>query len=415
MARLCEELRQRAKQAGFAAVGIAPAAPMETTRRILEERKSAGFAGGMQFTYRNPARSTEPQRVVPGAAALVVGAWAYGDDGQFRGSGAAEDVPPGMGAPPGDDSRPKGTVARYARWDHYRDLEAALGTLVDLLKSHGWAARALADDNALVDRAAAQAAGIGWFGKNCNILLPRLGSWFLLGSVVTDAPLPPSNLVQDGCGACRRCLSSCPTGALVAPGVLDARKCLAWLLQAPGMFPFEYRVALGDRIYGCDDCQETCPANRAQVRPWPGLKPPAGDQPEATSGTGPGPGNGSEVDVLDMLAASGPELLARHSRWYIPHRDPRYLCRNALVVLANIGDGQSPAVGATLARYLSSADGMLRAHAVWAAARMGRLDLLARAPRLDNDPSPVVRQELSRQNEVVPRTFDEASQGVTNR
>ena len=123
----------------------------------------------------------------------------------------------------------------------------------------------VADDNALVDREAAYRAGLGWYGKNANLLLPGEGSWFVLGSVVTDAPAAPPSRPRrcaDGCGTCTRCLDGCPTGAIVAPGVVDARRCLAWLLQVEGAFPREHRVALGDRLYGCDDCQEVCPPNR---------------------------------------------------------------------------------------------------------------------------------------------------------
>src|SRR6185295_8008395 len=103
-----------------------------------------------------------------------------------------------------------------------------------------------ADDNSLVDREAAYLAGLGWYGKNANLLLPGQGSWFVLGSVVTDAPLPVAAApATDGCGGCRRCLDGCPTGAIVAPGVVDARRCLAWLEQRPGPFPVEFRAALG--------------------------------------------------------------------------------------------------------------------------------------------------------------------------
>jgi epoxyqueuosine reductase len=348
---------------------------MEATRRILEERKAAGLSANMQFTYRNPVRSTDPGRLLPGAAALVVGAWPYG--GRTT-----------AGTPP--DGRPKGIVARYASWDHYADLEAALRGLADLLKRAGWQARVVFDDNALVDRAAAERAGIGWFGKNSNVLLPGLGSWFLLGSVVTDAPLPFSTHVEDGCGPCKRCLGSCPTGALVAPGVLDARRCLAWLLQASGVFPFEYRAALGGRIYGCDDCQDVCPANRlaARLSPSEGIGEPSSKTDEP------------EVDLLEMLAASGPALLARHGRWYIPERDPRYLRRNALIALGNVGNGQSPEVQATLERYLDGPDDLLRAHAIWAAISAGRRDLVASRPALAADPSSLVQDELARQSPI---------------
>jgi len=129
--------------------------------------------------------------------------------------------------------------------------------------------RVVADDNALVDREAAYRAGLGWYGKNTNLLLPGKGSWYLLGSVVTDAPLPAGRPMADGCGTCSRCLPACPTGAFIRPGVLDARRCLAWLVQAPGVFPAELRVALADRIYGGDSCQEVCPAStHATASAW---------------------------------------------------------------------------------------------------------------------------------------------------
>jgi epoxyqueuosine reductase len=247
-------------------------------------------------------------------------------------------------------------VAAYAWHDHYRDLRAGLGAVAAVLEAEGWRTRVLADDNALVDRAAAFRAGLGWFGKNSNVLLPGRGSWFVLGSVITDAPLPAAaQPVADGCGSCRRCLDGCPTGAIVAPGVVDARRCLAWLVQAPGDFPDEFREALGDRLYGCDDCQEVCPVNR---RPAAAV-PPAEADAEA------------EVELLGLLEASDEALLDRHGRWYVPRRDPRYLRRNALVVLGNTGRGDDERTARVLRRYLGTDDDMLRRHAEWAAARLG--------------------------------------------
>jgi epoxyqueuosine reductase len=397
MAELALALRDLGMACGLAAVGFAPAAPMERTRRVLEERKAAGLAAGMQFTYRNPARSTDPGRALPGAAALVVGALPYASPGA-----KAEQAGPSRPRGTGQEScparptglRPMGVVARYAREDHYGRLRSVLGQLAAVLTEAGWRARVVVDDNALVDRAAAELAGIGWFGKNSNILLPGRGSWFLLGSVVTDAPLPASNPVAEACGACRRCMASCPTGALIAPGVLDARRCLAWLLQAPGVFPFRYREALGGRVYGCDDCQEVCPVNRAAAR-LAALAP--GPSPEAAASEAPGEGGEPHVDLLEILEprTSDAELLQRYGRWYIAERDPRYLRRNALIALANVGDGDAPAVEEALARYLQSTDELLRAHAVWAAARLGRDDLLGLA-RLDEGPAPLVEEELRR-------------------
>ena len=333
-ATLVDEVCRVGRDAGLDAVGVADAAPFDGTRRDLEARKAAGLHGGMHFTYGRPDRSTDPDRALRGARALVVGARSYRQATAPSTPGAAR-------------------VARYARADHYDVLRTALGAVAGHLRDRGWRTRVLVDDNALVDREAAHRAGIGWYGKSSNLLLPGQGSWFVLGSVVTDAPLPPTatEAVADGCGPCTRCITGCPTGAIVAPGVVDARRCLAWLLQAEGPFPLEFRQALGDRIYGCDDCQEVCPPNRRTV-----------DTNEGPSG---------EVPVLEMLALDDDELLARYGRWYIAKRDPRYLRRNALVVLGNTGDRNDAETHATLRRYLDGDDELLREHAAWAAERLG--------------------------------------------
>jgi epoxyqueuosine reductase len=350
------------RSAGLAAVGIASAEVFESTRRDLVERKSRGLHGGMQFTFRNPERSTDPSRLLPGARALVVGAWGYRRH---------EDGGP---APSSVGEGPAGTVARYARRDHYASLRGALEPLASHLRALGWRATVVCDDNGLVDRAAAHRAGLGWFGKNSLLLLPGLGSWFVLGTVVTDAPLAPSTPPHPappgaGCGSCDRCRTACPTGALVEPGVLDARRCLAWLVQAPGPLPEQYRGALGGRIYGCDECQQACPINRLADRRHP---PPP---PEADAA--------SSVDLLVLLSSSDQELLSNHGRWYIPDRDPRYLRRNALVALGNVGERDDPATGETLRRWVVSDDPLLAEHALWAARRLG-LDASTRttvAPR----------------------------------
>ena len=209
-----------------------------------------------------------------------------------------------------------------------------LRSIAGRLRAAGERALAFADDNAIVDREVAYLGGLGWFGKNANLLVAGAGSWFVLGSVVTtasfDAELAEAP-VADGCGSCRRCIDMCPTGAIVAPGVIDGRRCLAWVLQRPGSIPVELRTAVGDRIYGCDDCQEACPPTvrlgRRHVRPL-------GEFASASHR-----GVQAWVDVLDLLDADDDTLLHRHGRWYIAGRDPRWLRRNALVVLGNVGDG----------------------------------------------------------------------------
>ena len=350
---------------GLDEVGCTDVAIFPEVRRSLERRRDAGQHAGMSFTFRNPARSTDPTRLLREARTLVVGARGYLE--------ARPDRPEG----------PVAAVARYAWRDHYAELRVGLDAMADVLRRHGHRAAVFVDDNALVDRAAAHRAGIGWWGRNSNLLVPGSGSWFVLGSVVTDAALPVAAApVADGCRTCTRCVTACPTGAILDDGVIDARRCLAWLVQDVGVFPRQHRIALGDRIYGCDDCQEVCPPGRRDVT--------GADQGAPTVDAAPD----AWVSVLELLDPSigDDDLLARFGRWYIPQRDPRHLRRNALVVLGNVGDASDPVQRATLRRWCDDDDELLRAHAVWAAARLGLLDLVA--ARRD-DPSPLVRAEVA--------------------
>lgn len=378
-----EVVRAAGLGAGLDAVEVASAEPFVEVRSTLVERKAAGLHGGMAFTYRKPERSTDPGMSLPGARALLVGARSY----------LTDEPPEEVGGPAGGVTRdalaavedparvglmvraPAGRVARYAWVDHYAGLRDGLTAMAVVLKAAGWRARVVADDNALVDRAAAHRAGIGWWGKNANLLLAGLGSWYVLGSVITDAPLVPTTaVVEDRCGSCTRCITGCPTGAITAPGVVDARRCLSWLLQAEGIFPAEQRAALGDRIYGCDECQEVCPPNHRAPSAAPG---------------------GSEVPWVPLLALLDDDdevVLRWAARWYIPRREVRYVRRNALVVLGNVGEGTDPAVVAALRRHLAHPDPLLRAHAVWASRRLGREDLVR---RLTGDTDPRVQAELA--------------------
>jgi epoxyqueuosine reductase len=349
---------------GLAAVGITTAMVFEETRVALHDRKRRGLSDTMQFTYRNPERSTDPTRILPGARSLVVGALSY----RLQEPSTPPRVPTadvGTTRP-----RPAGVVARYARSDHYAALRQALEPIAARLRAGGWRATVVCDDNALVDRAAAHRAGLGWFGKNSLLLLPGLGSWFVLGTVVTDAVLSPAGSGDppahgQGCGTCSRCQDACPTGALDEAGVLDARRCLAWLVQSTGSFPEQYRRALGDRIYGCDECQQVCPINRLADRRSP-PPPPEGDDRRW-------------IDLLHLLQSTDEELLAAHGRWYIPDREPRYLRRNALVALGNVGDGLQPDVEQALRTWLQADDPMLVEHAEWAARELGRAELIGPA------------------------------------
>ncbi len=363
------ELREAAEQHGITHIGVAPATVMHRARAELHRRKAAGLHDGMAFTYKNPDRSTDPGAAVRGAQAVIVAAVPYLLD------------------EPADDTlrRPAaviGRVARYAWTDHYAPLRAGLWAVARRLRADGWKAVPFADDNSLVDREVARLAGIGWTGKNANLLVPGAGSWFVLGSVVTTAPFAAADrLVADGCGTCSRCIEGCPTGAIVAPGVVDAGRCLAWLVQKPGVFDRRFREALGDRMYGCDDCQEVCPPSvrlGARVR-----------RPRAAA---PGPLQ-TGVDVLALLEADDDGVMATAGRWYLADRDPRWLRRNALIVLGNapqVVDGEFAArAEVALRRYLAHRDPVLRVHAVWAARRLGWHHLVPAS-----DPDPDVQAEL---------------------
>ncbi len=332
MESLPATLRKAAEAAGLVGFGICDAAPFPEARATLEQRSAEGLAGKLKFTFREPETSTDLRRSFPWAERLVVGAWSYAED-------AGNPGPPQPGT---------GRIARFATADHYRGLRAALDVVAGLLRDGGYRAAVLADDNRLVDRAAAVRAGVGWWGKNTMVLAPRYGPWLLLGSVATDAPLPTSAPMQRDCGTCAACLPACPTGALVAPGVLDARRCLAYWAQTPGAIPREYRAPMGDRLYGCDDCLDACPPGSRLI-----------GAAEARTG---------RVDLVALLAADDRTLLARYDHFYIPRRHPRYLRRNALVALAN---SAGLAATSVLAGYLGHPDPLLRQHAAWGLGRAG--------------------------------------------
>ncbi len=328
---LWAQLRRAATEAGLAGLGVTDTAPFPDVRATIHERRELGYAGRLKFTYRDPETATDIRRTYPWARALIVGSYPYLPEAGSPARGAG-----------------RGRIARFAVGDPYRRLRAALDSVAGLVRETGHRAEVVADDNRLVDRAAAVRAGIGWWGKNTMVLDPKHGPWLLLGSVVTDAALQPTAPMRRDCGTCSACLPACPTGALVAPGVLDSRRCLAHWAQAPGDIPLEFRAAMGDRIYGCDDCLEACPPGRHLLG-------------SATRAAG-------EVDLHELLALPDRALLERFGHMYLPKRDPIYLRRNALVALGNTG---TDADVAALAGFLAHPSAMLRRHAAWALGRIG--------------------------------------------
>ena len=374
-----ESLLQFARELGLDRVGVTDASPLSRARVAIDDRKARGLSDTMGFTYRNPSRSTDPNTAVEGARSIIVAARSYHSE--------QSEHPGGMVA----------RVARYAQDDHYTPLRQALQKIALRLRADGYRAVVFADENNLVDREVAYRAGLGWFGKNANILLPGAGSFFSLGSIVTTAALAPAaQPAPDGCGTCRACFDECPTQAIVADGVIDARRCLAWLVQKSGIFPREFRVALGDRLYGCDDCQTSCPPTvRLHSRHQARIAPVAGP--------------GAFVDVIELLNSSNESLLEKFGSWYLAERDPRWLRRNALIILGNIAPVNNSAVNNSvmspveqvLRRYLGDIDPMLRLHAMWAAVRLGRRDLVE---SLAVDADEAVRDEYSLIDSIPVRT-----------
>lgn len=299
----------------------------------------------MRFTYKDPDTAADVARSFAWAHRLVVVSWPY-----MPAAGNPAPVVAGSAR-----------IARFAADDHYQGLRVALDEIAVTLRSKGWRAEVLVDDDRLVDRAAAVRAGVGWWGKSTMVLDPRHGPWLLLGSVVTDADLEITAPMKRDCGTCDACLPACPTGAIIAPGVLDASRCIAHWTQMAGVIPIEVRRAMGDRIYGCDDCLDACP---------PGIKRVS----EAKAGPG-------RVDIEALLAADDAALLAAYSHFYLPRRNPRYLRRNALIALGNT-TAEAAAAGsasqadvtrslAVLAGYLGHPDDVYRVHAAWAIGRIG--------------------------------------------
>ena len=322
------ELARLGEEVGLDVVGAAPAGPYEETERHIRERRERGLFADMRFTMARPEVSCHPESLLDGARTVVSAALCYWAD--------AGEPPPGHGRLP-----------RYTWWDAYAALRERLDELGRRL---GGEYRVLVDENQHVDREAAARSGVGFYGKNTMLITRRFGSWVVLGTLVTTVELEPTPPLDAGCGSCTLCIDACPTDALDEPGVLDATRCLSYWTQSSATAPDDVREALGDRVYGCDICQDVCPWNRGVEKRRAGEAPPAGAEPH--------------VSLADWLSADDDELRTRYDRLFVPRNDPRYLRRNALVA---VGNG---AAGAELARpYAASEDALLREHAEWALRR----------------------------------------------
>jgi len=240
------ELKRRALEMGFNAVGVASLEPNAHAAE-LDRWLAAGYAGTMTYLHRQAAKRKEPARIMPGATAAVVTLTNY-----FHNPG-----PPARGQP---------RVAQYAQSaDYHRVLGHRLERLGEAIRElvPGSTTRAYVDAGAVPERELAQRAGLGWIGKNMMLIHPVLGSFTFIGVVLTDADLAPDLPFEaDRCGTCRRCLDACPTAAFVAPHVMDARRCISYLtIEHRADFTADERSLVGDWLFGCDICQDVCPWN----------------------------------------------------------------------------------------------------------------------------------------------------------
>lgn len=249
-----EALRLQARNLGFDICRVTPAAPPAHSEEFLAWVRE-GFYGEMNWLERNQERRTDPEKVLPGAKSIIVLAMNYWQGQATRSAETSAEDPCVNSA---------NKVARYAWGDDYHDLiEAKLKQLDAFLQSHGGTQKYYVDTGPILERDFAERAGVGWHGKSTMLISPEFGTWLFLAEILTTLSLPPDPPSPNRCGQCTRCIAACPTGAIIAPHKLDARRCISYLtIELKGSIPVEFRALIGDRIYGCDECLRACPWNR---------------------------------------------------------------------------------------------------------------------------------------------------------
>lgn len=357
-----------ARTAGFDAVGIADAAPFNEARRFLRERIAGGaFSGLPWFNADRADFAADPRNLLPGARSIIGVALSYRTE-----------------EPVSDpDQGPRGRVARYA-WsrDYHPILKERMAEVVAAMQARYGVGecRTLVDTARIVDRAAAQRAGTGWYGKNTNIINPTYGSWILLGEILTTLELAPDPPLRKHCGSCRLCLDACPTGALTGPYTIDNNLCISYLtIEHRGVIPRELRPLIGDWIFGCDICQEVCPpALKGQVAHHPPFRAVSADA--------------AFPPLIPLLMITEEEFRARFAGSPIKRAKREGLQRNVAVALGN--SGERAAVHALIAA-LTTAAPLVRGHVAWALGRLGGSEATeALHARLTEEDDPWVREEI---------------------
>ncbi len=339
---LTEEVKRRATELGFCAVGVTGAERFSQAETAAAHRTRQGLMDGLSWWSEARAHaSADPRRAAPDARSVIALAF-----------------PHPVVNPPSPSDGPRGRIAAYALGRDYHDvLLERMQPLVAMLRERGHVAKTYVDHGWMLDRAAAARAGLGWLGKNTNLLIPGVGSSVLLAEIVTSAELETDEPVKKTCGSCDACMRVCPTGALVEPGVLDNRRCISfWTIEHRGVIPLDIRPLIGDWIFGCDLCQEICPVNAR----------PATPDTQALESFGPMIEARPRLEELLALDDDGFRARFRNSAVWRTRRSG--LLRNVCIALGNIADrGSVPA----LAVALDDGEPLVRGHAAWALGRLG--------------------------------------------
>ena len=348
---------------GIDLCGVAPAAEFPELAH-LEEWLGRGYAGDMR--YLHDARRRSPSYVVQGARSVIVCALNYNTS--LPGS---TEVPDEIAAQDG----PHGWIARYAWGDDYHDvLGEKFDALVKALQKEfpeRFEARAYVDTGPIVERVAAKYAGLGWLAKNTCLIHEDLGSWLFLGVIVTTLDLaaslgPAEAPAADLCGNCRLCIEACPTGAIIEPYVLDARRCISYLtIEQRGTIPRELREPIGRQVFGCDICQDVCPWNRRAP-----ATAVANFQPRRTKEH-----SLFSPDLEWLLSLTEEEFREAFRGSPVKRTKWRGLARNACIAIGNsglrLGMPRYAEIYARLSKLAVSSDAVLAEHAQWALARLG--------------------------------------------
>ncbi len=340
---LTHRVKALARASGFHLAGVTSAEPFSEAERIIAERTRAGLMDGLPwYSEARARRGCHPAALLPGARSIIALGMSYHTPPPPRPAGG----------------KMRGRVSRYAWGQDYHQLfERRVKGLVERLRELGGArSKFYVDYGPMPDRAVAHRAGLGWFGKNTNLLVPGLGSWVFLAEVLTDLELEPDWPLRKSCGRCAACIPACPTNAIPAPYVIDNTRCISYhTIENRGPIPRDLRPLFGDWVFGCDICQDVCPVNHKAA--------PAGDPAFAARSA-----EDAWPDLVALLEMTEVEFEERFRGSPVRRAKRVGLQRNACVALGNAGGQEAVA---PLARALATGERLVRGHAAWALGRIG--------------------------------------------